>query len=171
MKKLTDDQIKTGLYIVGGLIAAVLLFKLGKGLSDLIGGIFTGTGISDTKGAKEAAERTEKAIKDLQKETSKVKPTRTAAQWQFVADNIYKALKYNAASDDKTKAYGELARVLNDADMSLLISGFGKRQEYSFGIPMGDVQTLPQFVKGNFSIEDIDSLNKLYSKSKMTWKF
>jgi hypothetical protein len=80
-------------------------------------------------------------------------------------------LKTSAISDDKAKAYTELAKVLNDADMALLITAFGRRQEYNFGFPIGNPQTLPEMVAGNFSQSDIDSLNTLYSKSKMKWKF
>ncbi len=169
---MKDEQIKTAVMIAAAIVIILIIFKIGKGLTDLTGGIFEGLGISDTKEEKTAKAATEKAIKDFAKESAQTsKPTRSAAQWALVADTIYNALKSSAISDDKAKAYGELARVLTDADMGLLLTSFGKRQEYSFGVPIGDSKSLTQFVQDNFNDEDINDLNKLYSKSKMKWKF
>jgi hypothetical protein len=55
--------------------------------------------------------------------------------------------------------------------MSLVLSGFNRRQEYSFGVPIGPEKTLQEFVSSNLSQTDINDLNKLYSRSKMKFKF
>ena len=162
---IEKKQVETGLYIIAALAVVVIGFLIIKKALQTVGVIRT-----DEEAA--AAKTTEKAIEQFSKDAAKTsKATKTPAQWTFVANNIYNALKHSAASDDKTLAYTELARILTDADMSLVISAFGKRQEYAFGLPIGPVKTLPEFVKDNFAQSDIDSLNNLYSKSKMKWRF
>lgn len=167
MNTPSEKDIKTAVYIALAIAVVFIIYKLTKGASGLIGSIFGGP----TPEQIAASTTTENAIKDLVANTKTIKPTRSAAQWALVADVIYNALKTSAISDDKAKAYTELAKVLNDADMALLITAFGRRQEYNFGFPIGNPQTLPEIVAGNFSQSDIDSLNMLYSKSKMKWKF
>lgn len=157
--------LKAFAWLAIGIVGLIVFIKFTKKTGEVIG-------IFDTEEEKEAEKKTKKAIEDFAKEAQKTsKPTRTAAQWGLVADTIYNKLRYSGISDDKTGAYSELARVLTDADMGLLLSQFGTRQEYSFGIPMGGPKTLVQFVQDNFSLADIQSLNTLYSRSKMKFKF
>jgi len=161
-----DPQtLKAFAWIAIGIIGLIVFIKFTKKAGETIG-------IFDTKEEKEAEEKTKKAIEDFAKEAQKtVKPTRSAAQWALVADSIYNSLKYSAISDDKAKAYTELAKILNDADMSLVLKAFGSRQETSFGIPIGNPKTLVQFVQDNFDLKTIQDLNNLYSKSRMKFKF
>lgn len=167
-----NPQAKNLLYMGGAILALFVLYKLAKTIGDTVQSVGEGLGVSDTKEEKKVVKETEKALKDFQKEANKYsKPTRTSAQWALVANNIYNALKSSSAADNKTAAYTELARVLTDADMGALLVAFGRRQEYGFGFPIGDPQTLPEFVNGNFSSDDIADLNKLYAKSKMRFKF
>lgn len=157
--------LKAIAWLAIGIVGLIVLIRFTKKAGETIG-------IFDTKEERQAEEKTKKAIEDFKKETEKTsKPTRTAAQWALVADTIYNKLKFSGISDDKTGAYNELARILTDADMAAVLSSFGLRQEYSFGIPVGKPKTLVQFVQDNFDIEDINSLNTLYSRSKMKFKF
>jgi UTP:GlnB (protein PII) uridylyltransferase len=159
------ETLKSLAYIAIGIIGLILIIRITKKTGEALG-------IFDTEEEVQAEQKTKKAIEDFEKEAAKTsKPTRTRAQWALVADTIFNKLKYSAVSDDKTGAYNELARILTDADMSLVLSTFGKRQETSFGIPVGKSKTLVQFVQDNFNLEDIADLNKLYSRSKMKFKF
>lgn len=164
--KLTEEQIKLGIYLALGVTALVFIIKFVKKTGETIG-------VFDTKEEREEEKKTKEAIEGFKKETEKrgIKPTRSASQWALVADSIYNALKTSAVSDDKGKAYTELVRVLNDADAALLVKAFGTRQEFSFGIPIGKPKTLVQFVQDNFSLDDINDINKAYSKSGMRFKF
>ena len=163
--KINDQQAKTLLWIALGVVGLVIVIKLVKKTGEALN-------IFDTKEEKKAEETTKQAIKEFEKEANRTsKPTRTAAQWALVADTIYNALKASAVSDNKAKAYTELARILTDADMAAVVKAFGNRQEYSFGIPIGSPKTLIQFVQDNFSNDDIADLNDLYRKSKMRFKF
>lgn len=157
--------LKAIAWLAIGIVGLIVLIRFTKKAGETIG-------IFDTKEEKEAEEKTKKAIEDFAKESQKTsKPTRTAAQWALVADTIYNKLRFSGISDDKTGAYTELARILTDADMSLVLQGFGLRQEYNFGIPIGKPKTLVEFVQDNFDLEDIKDLNNLYSRSKMKFKF
>jgi hypothetical protein len=164
---LKDPQtLKAIAWLAIGIIGLIVLIKFTKKAGETFG-------IFDTEEEKEAKEKTKKAIEDFSKEAQKtIRPTRSAAQWALVADTIYDNLKGDAVSDDKEKAYNELARILNDADAGLVLKSFGLRQEYGvFGIPFGNPKTLVDFVQNNFSVDDVASLNSLYSKSKMKFKF
>ena len=170
--KINEQQVKTYTIAAVAILIVYVLFKVARGLGDTTTGIFEGLGISETKEEKEAKKKTDKALEDFKKESLLTsKPTRTAAQWQLVANDIYNALKSSAVSDDKARAYTLLASILTDADMSLVLSGFGRRQEYSFGVPIGPEKTLQEFVSSNLNQTDINDLNKLYSRSKMKFKF
>lgn len=163
---LNENQLKLALYAAIGITGLIIFWRFTRKTGEVIG-------IFDTKEEKAAEKQTKDAIEKFEKDAQKAgsKPTRTAAQWALVADSIYNALKSSAVSDDKGKAYTELARILTDADMAQVLKAFGLRQEYSFGVPIGKPKTLVQFVQDNFSSTDISDLNKLYSRSKMVFKF
>jgi hypothetical protein len=163
--KLNEQNLKFGFYAALGIIAVVTIYRFTRKTGEALN-------IFDTKEEKEAEKTTKKAIEDFKKEAEKrAKPTRSAAQWALVADSIYNALKSSAAGDDKAKAYTEIIRILNDADMALVLSAFGMRQEYAFGIPIGKPKTLVQFVQDNFNEADINDINRSYFKSGMRFKF
>ena len=163
--KISEEQLKNYTIAAVAIVIVFVLFKVARGILEVLG-------ISDTKEEKEANKKTDKALEDFKKESLLTsKPTRTAAQWQLVANDIYNALKYSAVADDKARAYTLLASILTDADMALVLLGFGKRQEYFFSIPQGEEKTLQEFVSNNLSQTDINDLNKLYSRSKMRFKF
>ena len=163
--KVTEKEVKTGLYIVIAIAIVVVGYIVVKKVLQATGFV---------KSAEEQAQEQAqgKAIEDFSKQAQKTsRQTKSTAQLTFVADTIYNALKRSAVSDDKTTAYEQLARVLTDADMAALIKVFGKRQEYAFGVPTGAPKTLPEMVRDNFKMTDIDDLNKLYARSKMVWRF
>jgi hypothetical protein len=169
---LTEGQVKALFYAGVSILALYVIYKFAKGLGDTAGSIFEGIGVSDTKEEKKVKSATDKALEDFKKEANKTsKPTRTDSAWTLVANSIYDALKRSAIDDNKTFAYTQLARILTDADMGAVLVAFGRRQEYAFGIPMGEPKTLVDFVKDNFNQKDIDDLNNLYAKSKMRFKF
>jgi hypothetical protein len=98
-------------------------------------------------------------------------PTKTAGEWAIIADQIHRDLQYSALDDNKDDATYQVARVKNDADFSLLYKSFGKRQEYFFGLPMGGLQDLQQFIKGNLSPEKISQINGNYQRKGIKYRF
>lgn len=170
MKKLNENDIKIAVYIAGAIAVIFLIFKAAGGASNFLTKLLQGLGIQQTPEQAQTEANTTKALADLIK-TTKVKPTISSSQAAFKANTIYNALKSSAVGDDQTAAYTELATILNDADMALVVTQFGRRQEYYFGIPANAPQTLSEFVVGNFSNSNVMALNDLYRKSKMRWRF
>jgi hypothetical protein len=75
--------------------------------------------------------------------------------------------------DDNKKAALEMlyTRIQNDADIAKMILYFGKRQEFAFGIPVGNTKDFNQFVTSNLSKTQIQLLNERYLKNKMKFRF
>jgi hypothetical protein len=134
--------------------------------------ILTSVGIF--KSAKEKAEEKEienkvnKQITDLKKKQT---PTKTAAEWQIIAEQIYKDLRYSALDDDKKDAAYQIARVKNDIDFWTLYKSFGKRREYLFGIPAGAEMDLPQFIRSNLSTNVINVINDNYKRKNIKFRY
>jgi len=105
-------------------------------------------------------------------ETLKVQqPTKSTQEWQVIADAIYNDLRYSSVSDNKSEAGYQVTRVKNDADFWTLYKLFGKRREYLFGIPSGDLMDLPQFITSNLSKDQIQKINTNYASKKIKFSF
>jgi len=154
IEKLSENEIKTFLYIVVAVLVVVFLVKAGKGILEKLG-------LKDTKDEEEQKKKQQQYQKQLVKDlTSKTKPTRTAAQWASVANVLDNAL--NSLVSDESTAFEQLARILTDADMGLVIEAYGTRDKG---------MTLPERVRDEMNMGYIDELNRLYAKSKMRFKF
>ena len=105
-------------------------------------------------------------------ETLKVQqPTKTIQEFQIIADAIYNDLRYSAVSDNKSDAGYQVTRVKNEADFWTLYKLFGKRREYLFGIPSGDLMDLQQFITSNLSKDQIQKINTNYASKKIKFSF
>jgi len=98
-------------------------------------------------------------------------PTKTKGEWQIIADQIYNDLRFSGVADNKSDAFYQIQRVKNDADIALLIQIFGMRQESFFGISVGGLQSLPQFIISNLSNSDISKINDNYSRKNIKFRF
>jgi hypothetical protein len=111
----------------------------------------------------------EKFIEDTLK---KQKPSRPSGQFAVWADQLYEYLKYSGISDKKKEAFELLFKFIHrDADIALLSKYFGARQEYNFGLPVGGLKNLSEFVVANLSRDQINRINQAYARSKMTFRF
>jgi hypothetical protein len=116
-------------------------------------------------------ERKTEQIAEQIKEIAKTqKPTKSTAEWQVIADQIYNDLRYSAVSDNKADAGYQVARVKNDADFWELYRLFGKRKEYLFGIPQ-NLQDLSQFIRSNLSEKAIKTINNNYALKGIKFRF
>jgi hypothetical protein len=116
-------------------------------------------------------ERKTEQIAEQIKEIAKTqKPTKSTAEWQVIADQIYSDLRYSAVSDNKADAGYQVARVKNDADFWELYRLFGKRKEYLFGIPQ-NLQDLSQFIRSNLSEKAIKTINNNYALKGIKFRF
>ena len=152
-----------------------------------VGGYFAITNIlknlgfikSDEQKAAEALvnQGRQKFIDEVQKkpdpkQTSKGLPTKQEGLYAIMANQIYDYLKRSAIDDNKKAAFEILyVKVLNDADIAKLIKYFGLRQEFAFGVPMGQPKDLNQFVTSNLSKKQIEALNQTYERYKMQFRF
>lgn len=116
-------------------------------------------------------EQTQNVQTYIEKAISSQKPTKSIGEWQIIANQIYKDLKFASVSDDKDDAVYQICRVQNDADFALLYKNFGNRQEYYFGIPVEGLKDLQQFVQSNLSNSQINTINSNYSRKGIKYKF
>jgi hypothetical protein len=89
----------------------------------------------------------------------------------IIADQIYQDLKFSRVSDDREDAGVQVTRVKNNADFKLLYKAFGKRQEYTFGIPTGGEKDLAAFIVANMPREKIEIINKNYRSKGIKFQF
>lgn len=152
------------LIITGG---ALLLAYFG-----IIKPILTSVGIfksaKEKKLEKEKEDLINKRIADLNKTQ---KPTKSATEWQLIAEQIYNDLRYSALDDNKKDAAYQIARVKNDLDFFTLYKAFGKRREYLFGIPAGAEMDLPQFIRSNLSSNVINQINDNYKRKNIKFRY
>jgi hypothetical protein len=99
------------------------------------------------------------------------KPTKSAGEWVIIADQIYQDLKFSRVSDDREDAGVQVTRVKNNADFKLLYKAFGKRQEYTFGIPTGGEKDLAAFIVANMPREKIEIINANYLRKGIKFQF
>jgi hypothetical protein len=159
--KLPDEKtLKTIGYVLLGILFFVVVIKILENI-----GIF-----------KTPEER--KQIKDIKKKVDnskatilkKQKPTKSAAEWKFVADQIWSDLKHSSLDDSKNDAGYQIARVQNDADFITLHEMFGTRQEWFFGIPTGKMDFI-DYVTSNLSRSKLDAVNDNYKGKGISFRW
>ena len=124
---------------------------------------------SDEKAAKAALQDT---VSQHAAELAKTQtPTKSDAEWLMITNTIYEDLKYSSIADNKDDAAYQLARARNDADVFKMVEFFGTRQNYWFGIPWGEKQSLQTFVRANLSDEKIAAVNDNYLRKGIQFKF
>lgn len=154
-----DKQTKD-LVFKGGLILAGYFLVL-RPILNKFGVTKTAQQIADEKADQKRIDDQIKTQKTIQKQT------KSDADWQIIADQIYQDLRYTALDDNKDDAVYQAARVKNDTDYWILYKMFGKRQEYAFFLPIGDPQDLPQMLRSNLSNNQIAVINDNYRRKNM----
>jgi len=154
------SQDKNLAYIIGGIAAYFLVLRP----------LFEKMGIVESR--EETQQRNykeEEKSKYLDPGTEK--PTKSAGEWVIIADQIYQDLKFSRISDNRKDAGYQIARVKNNADFKLLYKAFGKRQEYTFGIPAGGEKDLAGFVVDNLERSQIEIINNNYRHKGIKFQF
>ena len=151
--------------IIGG---AVLIL----GYFGVIKPILTKIGIFKSAEEKLEDQRRADALDDAIKDATKTqRPTKSEFEISAIADQIYQDLKFTALDDNKDDATYQVARMKNDADFYLLWKAFGTRQEYAFGLPVGNKKNLQQFIRDNLSDKKIAEINNNYSRKGIKFRF
>lgn len=127
---------------------------------------------AEEKAQDQVAAENANNVNDWLEQTAQAQqPTKTAGEWSIIADQIYEDGRYSAVDDNKNDLTYQVCRVKNDADFALLYKSFGKRQEYLFGIPVGDLQDLNRWVRGNCSTDQIGTINRNYKSKNIKYRF
>ena len=144
---------------VGGIVAGYFL---------ILKPILEKIGITKTQEEIKQEENIQTFITDTLK---KQNPTKSKGEWQIIANQIYEDLRYSYLDDNKDDAALQVTRVKNDADVAMLISVFGTRQEYAFGLPVGSKKDLQQFIRSNLSTRQILAINDNYKRKNIKYRF
>jgi hypothetical protein len=107
---------------------------------------------------------------DLDTILTNQKPTYSLSNIALIAQTIYEALRYSGASDDDDVAIRNLAKMGNEADVYSLIKAFGLRQNYWFGLPVGDKQNLAEFVNYNLDYDQITDVNNVWAANGIQFR-
>lgn len=75
-----------------------------------------------------------------------IKPTFTDSQYETIANTIYNSMRY-CVGDDYATVEIKMKQMKNNIDVAKLIKAFGKRQDYCFGVPVGDEMDLFTYVQ------------------------
>jgi len=157
---MMTSQDKNLAYIIGGIAAYLLVLRP----------FLEKIGIVESREeTKQRNYKEEEKGKYLDPGTEK--PTKSPGEWVIIADQIYQNLKFSRISDNRADAGYQVARVKNNADFKLLYKAFGKRQEYTFGIPTGGEKDLGAFIVDNLDRSQIEIINKNYRGKKINFQF
>ena len=172
-KITTNPNARLAIDIIIVVAIIFVLYKLSKlftGVTDIAESIVTNPA---SAGAENVGSQATTALNTLA--SKGIKPTKTSAEMQSIANTIFNAGRvYNVGGID-TKPdviYRELTKMQNDADVLLLAKLFGSQQRYTFGIPSTNPMDLFTFVKdvlgsdtpSNSSMTYIDLINKNWSR-------
>lgn len=103
-------------------------------------------------------------------------PSYPEAQYLTLANSVYEGMKY-CVGDSYSNVEDILKKMQNNLDVALLIDAFGIRQNYCFGLPVGQPLDMIAFVKkelGNdfMGLTDyrVKRINDNWSKKGITYK-
>ena len=97
--------------------------------------------------------------------------TKSEQEWKIIADQIWEDLHYSSLDDNKEDAVYQVCRVKNDADFAVLFKMFAKRQEYAFGIKVGNLKNLAQFINSNLNSKQIARIHDNYKRRGIKFRF
>lgn len=152
-----------GVVVVGG---AVALFFVGK---KLYGIVFPSA----------EAKRNAELNRNIDTEISRLQKTQKAtfpdSSYNTMANTIYNSMRF-AVGDDYGAVQDTLKKMKNDLDVAKLIKAFGTRQDYAFGIPVGDKMDLLTYVKKELGNEyfgltsyRVTNINKDWAAKKISY--
>ena len=152
-----------GAVVVGGVAA---LFFVGKKLYTIV---FPS---AEAKRNAELSRNIDTEIARLQKIQ---KATFPDSSYNTLANTIYNSMRF-AVGDDYGAVQDSLKKMKNDLDVAKLIKAFGSRQDYAFGIPVGDKMDLLTYVKKELGNEyfgltsyRVTNINKDWAAKKITY--
>ena len=156
-------QWAKGVVVVGGVAA---LFFVGKKLYTIV---------FPSAEAKRNAELSRNIDTEIAKLQKLMKATYPESTYNTLANTIYNSMRF-AVGDDYAAVQDALKKMKNDLDVVKLIKAFGSRQDYAFGIPVGDKMDLLTYVKKELGNEyfgltsyRVTNINKDWAAKKITY--
>lgn len=120
-----------------------------------------------TKAKEEERQNVQKYIDDTLK---KMLSTKSLGEWTLIADQIYSNLD-QPVWNNNSDAVRLLKMPVNDADVALLIQGFGFRSSHWFAVLEGAPMRLPQFLSQQATSSNIKEVNDDYAKKGILYRF
>lgn len=156
------DKSTENILITGGILAIVYF--------GIVRPITNGLGL--TTSAADAAQQNAQnaALQQMQDAVKNQTPTKSAGEWLTIADQIYNDLRYTSLDDNKADAVYQVCRVQNNADLAMLNTKFGYRQEYAFGVPVGSKKNLASFLTSNLSASQLSTIRDNHIRKGLTLK-
>ena len=156
-------QWAKGIVVVGG---AAALFFVGKKLYTIVF-------------PSEAAKRNAELGRNINSEISNLQKNQVASYpdsvYDTLANTIYNSMRF-AVGDDYGAVQDSLKKMKNDLDVAKLIKAFGSRQDFAFGIPVGDKMDLLTYVKkelgnewGGLTAYRVTDINKNWAAKKIKY--
>jgi hypothetical protein len=156
-------QWAKGIVVVGG---AAALFFVGKKLYTIVF-------------PSEAAKRNAELGRNINSEISNLQKSQVASYpdsvYDTLANTIYNSMRF-AVGDDYGAVQDSLKKMKNDLDVAKLIKAFGSRQDFAFGIPVGDKMDLLTYVKkelgnewGGLTAYRVTNINKDWAAKKIKY--
>jgi hypothetical protein len=151
----------TPVLIGGGILIALVG---GKKLLDNVASFFG----RDDNASKNTPAQAGQDATTLQ--ASGVTATYPDSNYASFADTVYEGLRYSWISDSYSDGEAVLKEMKNDLDVAKLISAYGTRQEYYFGLDAGAPKSLFQAVVSNYEQSRIDSIQSDWAAKAITYK-
>jgi hypothetical protein len=102
-------------------------------------------------------------------QTNGIKPSFPDSQYETLANTIYNSMRF-AAGDDYATVELKLKEMKNNLDVAKLIKAFGKRQDFFFGIPVGDPMDLFTYVQKELGNDYAGLTNYRVKNVNADWK-
>ena len=147
-----------GVVVVGGSLAAFMVLRR------VYKGVFP----------SEADKKNRKLFDNVNKEISSYQQNGQSqsfveSQYETFANTIYNSMRY-AAGDDYATVELTMKKMKNNLDVAKLIKAFGKRQDYFFGIPVGDPMDLFTYVQKELGNDYLGLTNYRVKNINEDWK-
>lgn len=144
---------------------------LGGGYYFVIKPLLVNVGLKENPIVTKSKEKEQQNVQQyIQDTTTRIQATKSLGEWTLIASQIYSNLDqpvWNYNSD----AVRLLQLPVNDADVALLIQGFGYKSSHWFAFFEGTPMTLPQFLSQQATSSNITAVNNNYAKKGITYRF
>jgi len=154
-------------------IQKILIYAalLGGGYYFVVRPLLTKFGLMEEPAVTKTKEVSASNIQQYIQDTlAKIQATKSLGEWTLIANQIYSNLD-QPIWNNNDNAVRLLKMPMNDADVALLIQGFGTRSSHWFGFFEGAGMTLPEFLSQQATSSNIQEVNNEYAKKGIIFRF